>query len=162
MALPDKDKEATILIVLDDLRRLFDHVATNYSNLKSRVLGLIAGEVAIVSFIFSGTGIHPSKFTSTEKIFFGAGIALLTLSFGLLLWIIATAYWEIPLDIKASRELYKRFDSKIDYLEHIKEDYENCSEYSLKKMGTRSTVYNRVLIILSVGILILLVIKFTK
>jgi hypothetical protein len=146
MALPDKDKEETILLVLDDLRRLFDHISNNYANLKNRVLGLIAGEVAITSFIFAGKGLHPSKFTSSEKIFFGVGVILLATCFGLLLWIIATAYWEIPLDIKMSRKLYTHFDSKLAYLEDIKEDHENCIEYSLGKMSIRSTVYNRVLL----------------
>jgi len=162
MALPEKDKIETIQIVIDDLRRLFDHISNNYSSLKNRVLGLIAGEVAVISFIFSGKGFNLKMFTSAEKIFFFAGVALLAVAFGQLLWIIGTADWQIPLDLKESKKLYKRFNSKLDYLEDIKEDYESCIEFCLGKMSIRARVYNRTLFILSGAIIIMLVIKFTR
>lgn len=162
MSLPDDDKEETLQIVLSDLRRLFDHISTNYNALKSRVLGLIAGLVAVVSFIFSGEGLHPSEFSDAEKIFFGVGSILLAGSFVLLLWVVATAYWEIPADIKITKKLYSRFSSKLEWLEDIKEDYENCVAYSVRKLNTRAKITNLVLVLLSIGIIILLVLKFTR
>lgn len=162
MPLPQKDKEPTVAIVLDDLRRLYDHISANYQSLKNRVLALIAGEVAIVSFIFSGDGFELDKFTSAERIFFFLGVILLGVAFGLLLWIVSTADWQIPLDVGESKKLYQRFNSKLDYMEHIKDDYEGCVVYCLGRMATRAKVYNRTLFILSSAILILLVIKFTR
>lgn len=162
MPLPEDDKEETIQIVIDDLRRLFDHISNNYGSLKNRVLGLIAGEVAITSFLFSGKGFNVTKFTPAEKIFFSIGVLLLAVAFGQLLWIISTADWQIPLDLKESRKLYKKFSSKLEYLEDIKEDYESCIEFCLGKMSTRAKVYNRTLFILSTGIIIMLVMKFTR
>lgn len=161
MALPDKDKEPATLIVLDDLRRLFDHLSSNYHTLKNRVLGLIAGEVAITSFIFSDGGFRFSEFTSAERIFFFIGGGLLSVAFGQLIWIIATADWQIPMSPEDSKDLYKRFNSKLDYLEHIKKDYENCINFCLGKVSLRARVYNRTLFVLSGGIIIMLVLKFT-
>ncbi|HJP96504.1 MAG TPA: hypothetical protein VJ843_03980 [Candidatus Saccharimonadales bacterium] len=162
MSLPEGDKEATLLLLIDDLRRLYDHLSTNYHDLKNRVLALIAGELAIVTFIFSGKSLELSKFTSAEIIFFSVGIGLMALAFGMLLWIVATADWLIPLDLNESRKLYKRYNSKLDYLEYIKEDYEACTEHCLRKVAIRAKVYNRTLLVLSCAIIILLVIKFTS
>jgi hypothetical protein len=162
MALPEGDKEPTTLIVLDDLRRLFDHISANYANLKNRALGLLAGEVAITSFIFSGDKFNLKYFTSAEKILFLAGIILLAVAFGFLLWIVATAGWQIPLGLNESKKLYKRFHSKLEYLEDIKEDYEECIGYCLSKMESRSKAFNRTLYVLASAIIIMLVIKFTR
>lgn len=162
MALPNAEKEKAVQMVIDDLRRLYDRVASNYGNLKNRVLGLIAGEVAIASFVFSGDDFNVTTFTPAEKIFMGVGILLLAVAFGLLLWIVATADWQVPLDLKESRKLYQRYNSTLHYLEEIKEDYENCTEYCVAKLSSRATAYNRSLFILSSGIIIMLVIKFAS
>jgi hypothetical protein len=161
MALPETDKEETILIVLEDLRRLFDEISRNYNQLKTRALGLIAGEVALVSFVFSGNGINVTKLSVTEIVFFGIGAVLLAVSFALFLWIVSTHQWEVPLDLKESKKLYRRFSSKLDWLENIKEDYENCIERCLRKTRSRSAAFNKALMTLSCGIIIMLVIRFT-
>lgn len=162
MALPKPDREETIRSVLVDLRRLYDHISSNYDSLKNRVLALIAGEVAIASFIFGDEKIKLAKMTSAEEIFFFMGVMLLAVSFGALLWIISTASWIIPLDLEASEQIYDRFDSKLKYLEYIQKDYENSIRHCLKKMSARAKVYNITLFVLSSAIIILLVIKFTR
>ena len=65
----DKDKEEVLELVVEDLRRLYDHLDNNWTAMKTRVLTVAFGEVAIISFILSGKGIHPSKLTSAEQIF---------------------------------------------------------------------------------------------
>jgi hypothetical protein len=161
MALPESDKEETIKLALEDLRRLYDHISHNYDSLKNRVLALIAGEVAIASYIFSGKDFDIAKQGTPENIFFGIGVGLLAVSFGALLWIVSTASWVIPLDLSESQKLYKRYNSKLEYLEYIKEDYEDCTALCLRKMATRARVYNVTLFILSGAIIMLLVVKFT-
>ena len=84
------------------------------------------------------------------------------MSFGLLIWIISTTHWIIPLDIADSKKLHKRYKNKLEYLEFIKGDYEETVQFCLDKHELRSKTFNKVLIALTCGILILLVIKFTR
>lgn len=161
MALPANDKEAAVELVLVDLRRLYDHINANWVNLKNRVLTVTFGEVAIASFIFS-TKFNLHKFTSAELIFFFTGVALMLGSFTVLVWIMSGSHWIIPLDTSESRKLYARYHSKLDYLEHVKVDYEDTIDACLEKHELRAKIFNKVLIGLMCGILILLVIKFTR
>ncbi len=161
MPLPEIDKESTSLIVIDDLRRLYDHINNNWINLKNRVLAVAFGEVAIASFIFSEK-FKLKEFSPAELIFFFTGAGLIISSFIILIWIISTSNWVIPLDVPESKKLYKNYGSKLEYIEYIEEDYENSIQFCLKKMDTRSKVFNKVLIGMTAGILIMLVIKFTK
>lgn len=160
MALSDEEKKVTIKLVIDDLRRLFDEISRNYTSLKSRALGVLAGEVALVTFLFSGEDIALKYLTDAEKVFFAFGTIALLTSFGLLLWIVSTRQWMVPLDLKESRKLYARYDSELDWLEDIKEDYENCTGYILDVVKKRSAAFNKTLIILSCGIIIMLVLKY--
>ena len=107
MALPESDKESTVQLVIDDLRRLFDEVSSTYGSLKSRALGMLAGEVALVTFIFSGDGIKLLRLSDSERVFFGFGALALIISFGLLLWIVSTRQWLVPLDLKDSKNYTK-------------------------------------------------------
>ena len=103
MTANNKDDQTDLIeslkLALDDLKRLFDHLSKNYDSIKNRVLALIAGEVAIATFVFSAPTISASKLTIAEKIFYFSSIGILGLSFLLLVWIISTASWKIPLNL---------------------------------------------------------------
>jgi hypothetical protein len=163
MALSDPEKEAVTLVLIEDLRRLYDHVNNNWINLKNRVLTVVFGEVAIVAFIFSDNAqFNLTSFTVAEVIFFFAAIFAMAGSFLTLVWIVSTSAWIIPLELSESRKVYKRYHSKLEYLEYIKEDHEATIESCLRKMDQRSKAFNKVLVALMFGIIVLLVIKFTR
>jgi hypothetical protein len=161
MALSEADEESILQALTEDLRRLYDHVDSNWINLKNRVLTVAFGEVAIASFIFS-TDFKLNKFTTAEIMFFFTGVLLMLASFTVLLWIFSTSHWIIPLDTTESRKVFIRHSSKVSYLKHVKNDYEETIDFCVSKVDTRSRAFNKVLVALTFGILILLVVKFTR
>lgn len=145
---------------VDELRRLYDRLSNIYDGLKVKVLALIAGEVAIISFIFSGQSVKIPE-EPYGVIFFATGLAAMAVAFGLLLWVISTADWLVPHDTKESRLLHKRYKTEEEFLEYLKDDYESCIDHCAGKIKKRSAVFNKTVLVLSSGVTILLVLKFS-
>lgn len=158
MPIKDDDKPEVIKTSIQELKSLYQRIDTNWINLKNRTLGLLAGEVAVVSFIFTDNTFVPKEIYG--RVYFAVGIGLVSLAFALLLFILATSSWRMPYDVETSQKLYKRFDSHLDFLEHIREDYEQCINFCLVKMAFRARLYNISLLALSSGIIMLLVLRF--
>lgn len=157
MPLRVADKSVVLKVSIKELRHLYGHVNRNWLNLKTRTLGLIAGEVAMVSFVFSRFSVPTATY---GRVFLGAGIALVSLTFIALLWVLATSSWKIPFDIATSKSIYRRFNNEQEFMEHLKEDYEDCISHCLPRFASRARVYNFSLIGFSIGLIILLVLKF--
>lgn len=155
----DNDKVQVLETNMEELRRLYDRLTSLYDNIKIKVLALIAGELAIVPFIFSENArLMPSELYGI--IFSSIGIACIALSFGLLLWAISTADWLVPLDLKESHKLHERYKNKQEYLEYLKSDYEECIVHCLKKIKTRAKIFNVTLMLFSAGAFIIFVLKY--
>lgn len=160
--LDTKTETQLVKLSLEELRHLFNRITRIYDNLKSRTLAIVAGEVAVVSFIFSGKGITIDKDTDLAvKIFYLVGILMVGIAFLILLWIISTSNWKLPYDTTESRKLKAWYDSEIKLLTTIKEDYETCIDFCLSKIASRGKIFNITLIILSAGVIILMVLKFS-
>ena len=61
----ENDTELLVLAV-DELRRLHDSITQSFDNLRGKALALLAGEVAIVTFLFSADGSKKHAFFTDQ------------------------------------------------------------------------------------------------
>jgi len=151
--------EEHIDIVLVEMRAHYERLAALHDGMKMRTLALIAGEVAIVPFIFSSG--FPAIQSVQEAIFFAIGGGLFAISFALLLWAISTADWQVPFGSVDSRKSGQLYPTAEKLKQYLKEDYEACCDACLLKIKARARAFNFALWILVPGLIILFVLKYT-
>lgn len=146
-------------IAIAELRLLYERLTSLYDGIKIKILALIAGEVAIVPFIFSDG--FPDIQSSQEGVLFGIGAVLFAVSFALLLWAISTADWLVPFAVTDSRKVKELYPTPEKLKAFIKEDYEISAEDCLKRIRVRAKIFNITLWLLVIGLIILFVLKYT-
>lgn len=158
---PNNEEKIKILKAsLIELRRFYDHVSNIYDQLRIKALALIAGEVAIVTFIFAKDETRHIPHNPALSIFYFAGIIFLGLAFSLLLWTIASFSWKIPHDLEDSTTLYKKHENELSFLEYIHDDYIGAINTCLPKVDSKSKKFNWTIYLLAAGVIMLLVIKY--
>ncbi len=152
------EDEKVLLGSIDELRRVYDHITNIYDQLRVKALALIAGEVAIVTFIFVG---DPSRYVPEgvdRLIFFYAGIIALLAAFGLLLWVISSVEWSIPHGIESSKTQLSKHKSYLSFLKYLHDDYTQVVSHCNKIVSNKCKKFNWVVYLLSAGVIILLVV----
>jgi hypothetical protein len=56
-SIPTSEKIAVLRAALRDIRRMYDHISNTYDQLRLKSIGLIAGEIALVAFIFAANNL---------------------------------------------------------------------------------------------------------
>lgn len=160
-----QDQVEILKTSVNQLSKMYDHVSNIYDQLRLKALALIAGEVAIVSFVFSPEanqkGIHIPD-GSDRRVFYFAGISFLALAFGFLLWIISTVDWKLPHDTQKSAKIFKdkNRDTELSFLEYLHDDFCDVNDYVTKLVTKKCRRMNWAIYLLSAGVIILLVMKF--
>lgn len=161
MAADTDDNIKIIKASIVELRHSHEHISNIYDQLRLKALALIAGEVAIVSFIF---GDEKTKIPeeSDRKVFFFVGLILLGLSFGALLWIISTVRWKLPHDFAKANDLLsdKNRNTEIAFFKCLHDDFCDVNEHNNKIVSNKCKKFNWVVYALSAGVIILMVMKF--
>lgn len=140
------------------MRCFFNHVSNIYDQLRLKALAVLAGEVAIVTFMFTDKGIAiPDAIDS--RIFFFAGVLLLCLAFASLLWTIAPLEWKIPYDQYSSENL-KKFKTQEEFLEYLNDDYCIATRHCLPLVSHKARRFTWTIYMLATGVIILMVIKY--
>jgi hypothetical protein len=152
------EKEKMLSLALEELRRTYDHINNIYDQLRVKVLALIGGEVAIVTLLFA-IGM-PLPRTVYGAIFLAAGLLFLSLAFALLLWIVSTVQWKIPVDMDEVASIYKRYNDAIGFLEYLRDDYIKCINHCAGHVSNRAKRFNWAIYVLCAGVIIIMVIKF--
>lgn len=147
---------------LEALRRSYDHISNIYDQLRLKALALIAGEVAIVSFIFANPVDRNLPKGTDRLIFFYVAIALLALAFGFMLWIISTVDWMLPHDSKRADIILsdKNRNTPSTFLKYLHDDYCAVNEHCNKIVSAKCRRFNWVVYTLAGGVIILMVLKF--
>lgn len=156
----DTQKTKILQASIDELRRFYDHVSNIYDQLRLKALALIAGEVAIASFIFSSPNTNHIPSGSALRIFYFSGLILMGLAFALLLWTISSFDWKIPHDLYDSGSLYKKFEDEKAFLEYLHDDFIVAINHCLPAVNRKTKRFNWTIYLLAVGVIILLVIKY--
>jgi hypothetical protein len=163
----DTETEVILQVALDELRIVHEKISNVYDQLRIRILALLAGQVAIVTFLFSGDKderIHLPLETS-GKIFLAIGILCMILAFILFVYLIAsTRDWPIPGDMNEIEQINNGNDNRYDSLEKfllfLRKDYLEGNRECIKTIAKKATKFNLALYLLLAGVIILLVIKY--
>lgn len=167
---PPEDKEQKVIVLriaLDELRRVHDHISNIYDQLRVRILALLAGQVAIVTFLFSGNKETRINIPADDagRIFLSIGAASMILAFTLFVYLIAsTRGWPIPGDMDEIEQidngLDNRYDTEEKFLLFLRKDYLNGNRECMKILSRKAIKFNLALYLLLAGAIILLIIKY--
>ncbi len=147
---------------IEEQKRIYDHTSNIYDQLRIKALALIAGEVAMVTFLFSNWNFRKSIHDSDREFFFITGIIFLGLAFGFLLWIISTVEWKMPHSLSKAKQLLgnKNNDTEQSFLEELHDDYTSVNGYIMPLVGHKCKKFNWTVFLLAAGVIIIMVIKF--
>jgi len=140
-----------------ELHRRYDHINNAYDQLRFKVLGLLGGEVAGVSFIFASGGFMPAQ--NYGKVFYFTGITFVVIAFGLLMSLISSVDWSLPLEVKELTNQKKKLPNELEFLEYIRNEYLECIKHCLSQYERRMKQFDRTIYVLVAGVIMLLVIK---
>jgi hypothetical protein len=156
------DKLEIIKASIKEQKRIYDHTSNIYDQLRIKALALIAGEVAIVTFLFSDWNIKKVIHDADRQFFFFAGIVLLGLAFAFLLWIISTVAWKIPHNLNKANQLMsdKNNNTEQSFLEYLHDDYTTVNAHIMPLVDHKCQRFNWTIFLLAAGVIIEMVIKF--
>ncbi len=153
-----EERKKILRTAIEELRRVCEHVSNIYDQLRIKALTVMAGEVAIVSFMFAGEGV-PIPEAAYGRIFYFAGVLLLSGAFLALLWTVSPLEWKIAYDLYSSDEL-KKFNTEVEFLEYLNNDHRTAVTHCMPLVGKRAKRFTWTIYALSLGVIILIVIKY--
>lgn len=149
-------EKSVLRMSIEELRHCYDHICNIYDQLRLKALALIAGEIAIVSFIFGTSDRLEVPKAADRRIFLSVGIIALVVAFGLLLWIISTVTWRFPHDFENAAYILKKAHSDEDeYLEYLHDDLVKDVNANLAITSPKLKKFNWSVYLLSAGAIIL-------
>lgn len=164
MAMDDRGTERMLEIGVQELHRLYDFISTTYDGLRTKALALTAGEVAIVTFLFSAENEHKKALSEqavSYLILYFIGVLLLAGAFLIFLWIIAPSQWDCPPDTSDLEDMKDRFDNNEEkFLVYLKGRYVSAIRSSNRTVSRKSKVFVVAVLCLAVGIFLLALLKF--
>lgn len=156
------DKIKTIETSIREHRHTYQSTSNIYDQLRIKALALIAGEVAIITFLFNNWDISKLVFNVDRVIFLSVGILLLSAAFSIFLWIISTVHWVYPHDNRPAKKWTsdKNYETYYDFLEYLHDDYNTANMHCQKIVNNKCKKFNWSIFLLAGGVIILMVIKF--
>jgi hypothetical protein len=157
------DRGKTLGLSLEELRRHYDAITTGFDSLRSKALGVLVGELAVVTFLFSAQA-PANQFsinTVATAIFLGIGVFLLAMGFILSLWVSSPTSWTHPPETKIVNNNGKWFQDDPDKLtEYLHDEYIEAIKWCGAKASKRADMLTWAIYGMAIGILILAVLKF--
>jgi hypothetical protein len=152
-------KEKILQTSVDELRRKYDELCSDYDQLRIKILAFITGELALIAFVFA-TGIKVPHVVY-GIVFFLCGAGCVAISFALLLILLTTIIWSSPIhpDTLENQD-YNSFPTHAAFLEHICKCYSDSLRKNYKTFSERARLFDKSLMLLFIGVIILLIIKF--
>jgi hypothetical protein len=151
--LEQAEQEKIAQTSVDELRRKYSELTSSFDQLRNKVLAFIAGELALIAFLFaSGMNIPHVIY---GLVFFLVGTSCVTASFVLLTLSLRGADWHSPGPSRPTEE-----QSSFIALRKACEDYSSAIEANAPTHAKRSQMFDAALMLLLIGVTILLVIKY--
>jgi len=148
-----EEQEKIAQTSIDELRRKYTELTTSFDQLRNKVLAFIAGELALIAFLFASGMKIPTVIFGI--FFFATGTALVTASFVILSLSLRGADWISPGPSRPQDE-----PSNLVALKKACDDYSNALEMNAPIYAKRSQMFDVALNLLLIGVTILLVIKY--
>lgn len=138
---------------------LFAEFSSIYDQLRVKVLSMLGAQLVILTFIFSGWALSEVNFDVSKWIFFGIAVLLQVIPVIVIFWILSPLEWLIPGGSDTYKDMSKKYDDYLEYLEKIHEDFAECINVISKPVSKRSKAFTVVLYAVSVSTIILLILK---
>ena len=148
-----EEKEKVAQTSVDELRRKYTELTTSFDQLRTKVLAFIAGEIALVAFLFASGMNIPSVIYGI--LFFSVGFGFVTASFVILSFSLRGADWHSPGPSRPTQE-----PTNLSALTKACEDYSSAIENNAPIYARRSKMFDTALMLLLIGVTILLAIKY--
>lgn len=159
MAIIDETEKVEVLeIAIRELTNKYNFYNTIHEQLRVRVLALIAAAVAGATYIYSDLG----TLIPTQRygfVIFIIATVLLGVVFFMLLQLIQTIMWESPVEVKETERCLDSYDSKLQWLQFVKDDYITAIRGNSAIVAKRAKMFNNSVYLLIISAIILLVIK---
>jgi len=158
MATPTQ-QEKILQTSVDELRRKYDELCSNYDQLRIKILAFITGELALITLVFA-TGIElPHIIYGIVLFLFGAGC--IVISFIILLLLLKTITWYFPIHPSTlENQDYRSFPTQVAFLEHICKCYSSSLDKNTDTYKNKAGMFDKSLMLVFVGVIILVVIKY--
>jgi len=143
-----------------------DKISNAHDQLRNKALAMIAGEIAIVTFLFSGGSDSSIKIPDEASgiIFLFIGVFSLILSFGLLLSSVKSGIWHVPGDMEEIEQIDNGIDHRYGtlekFLKFLRKDYLSGNRACMSIIAAKSKRVNWGLYLLLSGVIILIVLKY--
>jgi len=145
------------------LRRLYDSITGSFDHLRTKALGLLAGEIAIITFLFAAkpTDNGFNIRIVSNFIFFFVGVTLMTASCILLINVLASSKWGHPPETKDTKKMKSRIGlTRLKVLLYLKEDYENTITMCAQILSKRAERFMWAVYTFILAAFILVVLKY--
>ena len=166
MSAKDDRKKEILNYTIDELRLLYSSINSSFDNLRNKALALLAGEVAITTFIFTADVRQDNWFINAAApvygiVLFFVGVGLLVYAFGMFLAVISSAQWTHPPEERDVINPDSRFhNDPLEFLEYLKSEYLRAINHCTKVINARSRRFMHGVYSLSGGIIILILVKY--
>ncbi len=158
----DNKNIAIIKQSIKEQKLMFEYTNNIYDQLRIKALALIAGEVAILTFLFNTWNFRLILKDSDRIFFFFTGVVFMGLAFAFLLWIISTVPWKFPHDLQSADAHLnnKNYDSEESFLKILHDDYIVVNKHNSEIVTNKYKKFNWTIFLLAAGVIIVMVIKF--
>lgn len=152
---------------VNELKIIHSSISSSYDAIKAKALALLAGEVAIVTFLFADSvshkGSEPSQVVISIAIFYLIGIIMLSAAFLLFLYVVSPIQWVQPPESKVVDNMKEWFGGdKTKFLEYLKQEYYIAIQTCNGKLRNKARGFVFAIYLLTTGILILVLLKYGK
>jgi hypothetical protein len=161
MTTPRMCSPEVLKIAVDEQRRVDDWIAKNYDNVRNKILTLLGGGLASLTFLYSSRQLFiPPEIYG--KIFYFAGLSLIILGISTLIHALRPMHWEFTTEDKDLMNIHK-VETVTEYLLYVRDKYMAAYKTNLHAYEYKQKLFNFSLYPLIFGVIILVVIKlFSK
>ncbi len=158
-------QDEILIIAIEELRRRYDKISHDYDTTRIKLITLLGGGLAFLSFMYSGKtpqGKADIFFPPAlaDRIFYFIGLGLVLVAMGVLFWAILPRDWSLPLDAKRLNNLDDHYTSKNKFLLYVKNEYLESLAFCMRQLAKLVRMLNASLVMLFIGAIILLVLKY--
>lgn len=155
-------------LVNKDLRRFYDYIVRSFDRLRNKALALLAGEVAISTFLFQDFHLvrydyhhHALPIPVYGYAMFGAGLLFLILSYVAFLHVISSTHWEFPTEEHDMKNPTERFQNNLlKYQKYLHSEYLQKIDYCNNKVYNRAKRFMQGTYLLTAGVILILLVKY--
>lgn len=166
MVIEDKESQEKELFAEcnTELRRLYDYVAHSFEHVRNKALALLVGEVAVVTFLFSGggfNGILANSQPAYGTVIYGLGIALLIYAFVMYFSVVSTIQWPFPTEEPDMKNPSAKFkNNPLEFQKYLHAEYMSKVPQCIVKVRQRSLWFMRGTYALAVGVFLIILVRY--